>query len=101
MFFAEQNPKHTSRIFLRNIRKFCQTVRLHISEEGKSAYSGLLYRVASNKRGSDGCGCNIIVFGIWHHTSPGALFVQAIPSSTIYSKKLDISEVRSEIPGNF
>jgi hypothetical protein len=47
MFYAEQKdiPKHRGNMFLRNFRKYCQTVRLHIPEEGKLANSGLLYRV--------------------------------------------------------
>jgi len=51
MFYAEQKdiPKHRGSTFLRNVMKYCQTVRLHIAEEGRPANSGLLYHVASNK----------------------------------------------------
>ena len=58
MLYAEQKdiPKQRGSTFLGNVSKYCQTARLHIPEEGKAANSGLFYRVASNKWGTEGCG---------------------------------------------
>jgi hypothetical protein len=88
-FFAEQKAilKHSSCTFLPN-------VRLLIAEEAKSDYGSLLYRITGDVWSSDGSDCSVTSY-------LEGLFVWAMPSGKMDSKKLDTSEGASEVHGKF